>query len=195
MKSQGKRNDLLEIMNGVFNGNGNEISTNNASDETFAQVTHKLKTRDKAAKKFGLDRGTIERYLRVSKLSDDLLRRLDNKEFKIAPAVEISYLKTDEQGCLNSVLCNEDYKLDTKIAEELRAASKDGFLSEEDIEVIFDKNTSSSGVKLSPNKIFKSIKAKYFLDYESLEEIEAEISEALEAYRAKKKTRKNGTKD
>jgi ParB family chromosome partitioning protein len=179
LKSQGKRNDLTRDIEEA------DTQSDEADDGTSAQVMHKSTARDKAVNKFGLDRGTITNYLRVSKLSSELLKRLDNSEFKIAPAVELSYLNAAEQEYLDRVLDRSAYKINTAIATELRSASKESSLSKKEIITILKENKAASNKKFPSFKLSQSLLAQYFKPEQKQEEIEKEISEALEYYRNK----------
>ena len=198
VKAQGKRNDLLKQVDDLL-----EI---HEANKTSAQVLQKSKpkekeddtgdktgsARDKAVKKFGLDRGTIANYLRVSKLSSELLTRLDQGEFKIAPAVEISYLTVDEQGLLNTVLIDKKYRLNTVVAEQLRAASKNKKLtSVKEIEKIFKRHISADSKKKAPITVKGTKLESYFKD-RSQDEIADEIIKALELYRSQNKSEAHG---
>jgi len=180
LKSQGKRNDLTKNIDDLLDTHKNQ--DNNKKETTSAELVQKSTARDKAVQKFGMDRGTITNYLRVSKLSSELLNRLDNGEFKIAPAVEISYLKEDEQGYLNTILENRAYKLDTNVAAELRTASKKSPLSQADIEAIFERNKKDTAKKYVSFKLPKHIWDKYFKPDQKPEEVEAHIIKALSEY-------------
>lgn len=115
LKRQGKRTDLL-----------NEVNTLLES-KTSRQVGEKLSSDEETAKNFGLSARTVSRYLQVHKLSEPLLERLDNNEFAVDPAINISYLNKNEQEYLNTLLGKQDknYKLTMKNSKVLRKASAD----------------------------------------------------------------------
>jgi ParB family chromosome partitioning protein len=66
-------------------------------DETFRQVVGKLE----AASLIGQDTGEsgrqIQRFIRLTELRPEILDMVDNKQIAFNPAVELSYLKPEEQ--------------------------------------------------------------------------------------------------
>ena len=187
VKRQGKRTDLInEIENLLKN---DENLSNNADFETSAQVVQKLSSRDKTANDYGLDRGAVARYLRINKLTDPLKMRLDNKEFGIVPAVEISYLSDEEQDSLNMLLDSPIYKVDMKKAAQLRECSAKKTLNTDDIEEILAglaKKKKSNSNKI-PNITLKSkVLSAFYTPQDKPDEIEKEIITALKFYRENK---------
>ena len=66
-------------------------------DGTCGLIGHKLKLREQAAEKYGLDARTVSRYARLSFLNKALLNRVDDGETGLYPAVSLSYLTPGEQ--------------------------------------------------------------------------------------------------
>ena len=187
IKKQGKRTDLInEIENFLDTKNTSE----NANSETNVQVEQKLNAREKMASDYGLDINAVARYLRINKLSTDLKKRLDNREFGIVPAVEISYLNEQEQKDLDALLDTQVYKLDMKKAAQMREYSEKKILTTEAIEEILSGTAAKKrnrAPKAQKIVIKPKMVAKYFSPDQKSEEIEAEIFEALDFYRANKK--------
>ena len=189
VKSQGKRTDLINEIENLLK-NGRNISKD-ADIETSAQVARKLESREKIAQKYGLSKDAVARYLRINKLTDTLKTRLDNGEFGIVPAVDISYLPTEEQERLNTLLNKEVYKLDMKKAAQLREWSANDKLSSKSIEAILSgvalKKKNRGSLPVQSLKIGGKKLSKYFNSEQKPEEIEAELFEALEFFREHKK--------
>ena len=80
-------------------------------ETTSLPLARKLKgveTAEILAKEFGENRDNIYRYIRLTNLISELLEMLDNKRIAFRPAVEISYLKEDEQyTLLDFIQCSE----------------------------------------------------------------------------------------
>ena len=107
IKKQGRRTDLIqEIENMVKASNINAL-------ETSSPVVTKLRTDEKIAHDYGLDRGTVARYLRINKLILPHKDRLDNGELAIRAAVTLSYLSDEEQQIADDILCSSHYKANT----------------------------------------------------------------------------------
>jgi len=196
IKKQGKRTDLINEIENLLK-NPSNIS-NNAGFETSSQVANKLTTIYKVGQEYGLSKDSVARYLCINKLTDKLKKRLDNREFGIVPAVEISYLSENEQINVDMMLDSPSYKLDMKKASQLREFSEKKPLTVNDVEDILaglsgkKRNHSPKAQKI----IFKpKIISKYFTPDQKSEEIEAEFLIALEFYRANKPKEPEKTED
>ena len=76
-------------------------------DLTCAQVGHKLdgqKARDIVAEDAGESKSQIQRYIRLNNLDQPLKDKVDSGELAFTPAVELSYLKPEEQKWLQTAL-------------------------------------------------------------------------------------------
>ena len=72
----------------------------NLPEENGGQVGHNLrgvKTRDLLAENSDDSARTIQRYIRLTELTPELQQMVDEKKIGMTPAVEISYLKPEEQ--------------------------------------------------------------------------------------------------
>lgn len=67
------------------------------SDLTSSQVGTKLRTDQVMADELGESRNQIQRFIRLTNLIPDLLEMVDQKQISFNPAVELSYLKPEEQ--------------------------------------------------------------------------------------------------
>jgi len=174
MFSQGKRNDILEQIKMLENPDGCK------DDGTCAQVEHKLKSRDKVAKEYGLERNTVARYLRINKLISALKTLLDNGDIAFIAGYALSYLQEAEQALLVECMEQTGLTIDIKKAEMLRMLS--GKLEEQRIrEVLLGKS------KPKPNrtptvKVRRTVYAKYFKPNQSAKEVEEIVEKALEMY-------------
>ena len=66
-------------------------------EHTSSQVGMKLQTMDVIGKETGDSRNQVHRYIRLTNLIPDLLELVDQKQISFNPAVELSYLKPEEQ--------------------------------------------------------------------------------------------------
>lgn len=78
MEHQGKRSDLW-------------------TEGTSSQLGTKLRTDEQIAQQVGGSRNQIQRFIRLTNLIPELLDMLDHKRISFNPAVELSYLRPDEQ--------------------------------------------------------------------------------------------------
>ncbi len=108
--------------------------TSQQHDATLRQVVTKLRSDDKLGKEYGESGRNIQRYIRLTYLTKELLNMVDNSELKetpsiaFNPAVELSYLKENEQKVLADFI-NENLATPSLAqAIELRELSKNGTL-------------------------------------------------------------------
>ena len=69
------------------------------TDLTSTQIAEKLSA-EKVGDDAGLSKDQVRRYIRLTELIPELLAKVDNKEIGFTPAVELSFLTTDEQVLL-----------------------------------------------------------------------------------------------
>ena len=70
------------------------------TDLTSPQVAARFRSDDEVAKDEGLSGDTVRRYVRLTELSRPLQQMVDDKKMAMTPAVQISYLKPEEQALL-----------------------------------------------------------------------------------------------
>lgn len=115
LKSQGKRNDLLEEIEMLLKPDKYKDS------ETCAEIQHKLKSRDKIGQEYGLSRDKVAKYIRISKLIPALLERLDAGEVPLQAAYDLSFIEdSTEQQKIEDFIESDEFKVDMKKAEMLR---------------------------------------------------------------------------
>ena len=98
-----------------------------------------LRTNEKLGLEVGESREQIRRYIRLTELIPKLLEMVDEKLLAFRPAVEVSYLTTEEQEyLLDSIQVNE---CTPSLAQALRLKqySQEGILSAERIETIMSE--------------------------------------------------------
>jgi ParB family chromosome partitioning protein len=171
VKSQGRRSDLIESLNTLL-----------GDDATCVPMGHKLKARDVVAKTYGLSGSVVARYLRIAQLIEPLLGRLDNDEFSIRTAVELSYLSTESQVTIDGLLNDTDCQIEVSTAVALRAAEVDGELDGSKALSLLTASKRRTSQLSKPIKLDTTVIAKYFSDEQTENDISATISQALEAW-------------
>ena len=78
------------------------------TDLTSSQVVTKLRTDDKVAQGFGVGRMTVQRFIRLTELIPPILQMVDEGKIALTPAVELSFLKKDEQENLFATMESEE---------------------------------------------------------------------------------------
>ena len=77
---------------------GRPAKTEEKTDENNSpQVAANFRADDMVAKDAGISGDTVRRYIRLTELSPELQQMVDEKKISMTPAVEISYLKPEEQ--------------------------------------------------------------------------------------------------
>ena len=178
IKSQGKRNDLLDEIKTL--SNPHEIKENGTS----ALLGEKLYSVEKVGIQYGLSKNSVARYVRVSLLNNALLNRVDTDEIGLYPAVSLSYLSPDEQTALDRLLTETAYKVDMKKAESLREFSEGKKLTDEKMIQILsgELNKKPKPKTPPPLKIKAKIYQKYFDGDTTQTEMETVIDQALSEY-------------
>jgi ParB family chromosome partitioning protein len=109
------------------------------TDLTSVQVGQKLKgtvARDLIAEKSPDSSVQIQRYIRLTNLSPQLLDKVDNKQIPLNPAVEISYLSEKEQTQLLETMERNEVVPSLSQAQRLKKYSQEGKLGENVIDAI-----------------------------------------------------------
>ena len=77
-------------------------------DLTSPQIAAKFRADDEVAKNTDVSGDTVRRYIRLTELTPELQQMVDEKKIGMTPAVEISYLKPEEQQMLLTgfFICN-----------------------------------------------------------------------------------------
>ena len=107
------------------------------------------------AKQLGVGKETLHRYIRLTCLIPELLKMVDDKRIAITPAVELSYLKEDEQFIVYEEIYYEDSSPSLSQAQRLKTYSKDGLLDRDKIYEILSevKGNQKEVLKLPVDKI------------------------------------------
>lgn len=178
LSSQGKRTDLLKEIESLLNAD--EIK----GEETSSPVGKKLRTHDQISEAYNLSKNSIARYLRISRLADELKEFIDSEEISIRAGVDLSYLLDEEQILIADILTSNEFKIDMKKAETLRAFSEGKKLNEEIAYSILsgELNKKPKANKPAPIKLKPRLISKFFAPEIKQPEIEEVIEKALELY-------------
>ena len=134
-------------------------------DETSRQLGDKLKSVDILSSKSEDSARQIHRYIRLTYLIPELLQMVDNAELKenpsiaLNPAVNLSYLTTEEQKMLAEYI---EYNFVTPSLEQaikLKELSRGGILREENIEKLLDvpKANQIQKFKINEDRLFNVV--------------------------------------
>lgn len=101
------------------------------SDLTSSQHETKLRTDEKIALESGESRAQVQRYIRLTELQPELQQMVDEKKIALTPAVEISYLKPDEQRLLLDTIESEQATPSLSQAQRMKKLSQSGELNDD----------------------------------------------------------------
>lgn len=104
-------------------------------DLTSGQVVQKLSVQE-VADGSGEGYKTVQRFIRLNKLTPELMQMVDDGKLKTTPAVELSYLTPEEQEDFLSYMESEGCTPSLSQAQKLKEASKESVLTLEKIQHI-----------------------------------------------------------
>lgn len=129
LSHQGKRNDLTSDQVGPKLIRSNELLSNDVGESI----------------------SNIKRYIRLTELIPELLELVDEKQIALSPAVELSFLKDEEQyAVLDCIECNVATPSHAQ-AIRLKKMSQDGTLTTDEIEDILSEKKPNQIPKMKFN--------------------------------------------
>lgn len=129
LSHQGKRNDLTSDQVGPKLIRSNELLSNDVGESI----------------------SNIKRYIRLTELIPELLELVDEKQIALSPAVELSFLKDEEQyAVLDCIECNVATPSHAQ-AIRLKKMSQDGTLTTDEIEDILSEEKPNQIPKMKFN--------------------------------------------
>ena len=156
------------------------------TDLTSSQVVTKLRTDDKVAQGFGVGRMTVQRFIRLTELIPPILQMVDEGKIALTPAVELSFLKKDEQENLFATMESEEATPSLSQAQRMKQLSQSGRL---DMDTIFAIMTEEKGNQKETLKINTSKLKKYFPKNKTPKQMEETIIKLLERELQRKRNR------
>ena len=154
------------------------------TDLTSSQLGTKLSRADEiVAEQAGSSRNQVQRYIRLTSLTPELLSMVDEKKIAFNPAVELSYLKSEEQLILIEAMDTEQATPSLSQAQRLKKFSAEGKCNLEAMCAIMseEKKGEPDRVTLTGDKI-----KKYFPKNYTPQQMEATIIKLLEGCHKKR---------
>lgn len=155
-------------------------------DLTSDQVGQKLKVAvERVAENAGKSKSQVQRFIRLNNLEPPLIDKVDAGKLAFTPAVELSYLKPEEQQWLDTALENTQQTPSLSQAQRMKRESKQGTLSEQGIMEIMTENKQTvpakGSVVLPQEKL-----TKYFPRSYTTEQMEKVIFKLLDYWMRKR---------
>ena len=157
------------------------------SDLTSTQVVSKFRSDEIVGAVNGDSRETVRRYIRLTELDPQLQQMVDEKKIGLTPAVEISYLKPEEQTMLLDTIDSEQATPSLSQAQRMKKLSGEGKLNDDTMLSIMmeQKKPENWNLTLPMDRI-----RKFFPRSFTPQQMENTILKLLEAWQ-KKRQRQN----
>lgn len=156
--------------------NASPLATNYSSGRSDSELSRII----------GEGKDNIRRYIRLTELTPDLLKMVDEGKIAFRPAVELSYLSKEEQASLLMTMESEVCTPSLAQAIKIKKFSQEGRLNDDVILSILSEE------KPNQKEVYKLPKErldKYFPKGAPPEKIEEIIFKALELYRKRERSR------
>ena len=163
MKRQGMRTDLTSDQHG-------QKSVGKTSREMLA-----AENRDSATQ--------IQRYIRLTELQPELMKMVDEKKIAFTPAVELSYLKPDEQRMLIDTIESEQSTPSLSQAQRMKKLSQAGELNDG---VMLSIMTEIKKPEKNEIRLSQDILEKYFPKNYTPQKMQEVIIKLLESWQKKR---------
>lgn len=152
-------------------------------DLTSSQHETKLRADEIVARETGGSRSQVQRFIRLTELEPELQQLVDEGKIGMTPAVEISYLKPDEQRLLLDTIDSEQATPSLSQAQRMKKLSQEGKLNDDAMLSIMmeQKKPENWNLSLPMEKI-----KKYFPRSYTPQRMEETIIKLLESWMRKR---------
>ena len=150
------------------------------SKENVSQIGTDLPRADEiVAQDAGISRNQVQRFVRLTNLVPELMDMVDEKKLAMNPAVEISFLKPQEQQQLATALEVTQSTPSLSQAQRIKQLSKDGGVTEQALVDIMSEDKTPGKDNIS---FTRSSLRKYFPKNYTTEQMEKVIIKLLEGW-------------
>ena len=153
------------------------------TDLTSPQVASKLRSDDQVAKESNISGDTLRRYIRLTELQPELMKMVDEKKIAFTPAVELSYLKPDEQRMLIDTIESEQSTPSLSQAQRMKKLSQAGELNDG---VMLSIMTEIKKPEKNEIRLSQDILEKYFPKNYTPQKMQEVIIKLLESWQRKR---------
>ena len=151
------------------------------SDLTSTQVAQKLSV-EKVGDDAGVSKDTIRRFIRLTNLVPELLDMVDEKKISFNPAVELSYLSTEQQQEMINAMDDTQNAPSFSQAKRIKKLAQEGnFTSEAVVDIMGEEKKSELDTVTIKNEILR----KYFPRSYTPKQMEEKIIQLLDAWQRK----------
>ena len=118
---------------------------------TLCQLGTKLRSDEIIGESVGESARTVQRFIRLTKLILELLDMVDTRKIAFNPAVELSYLKPEEQKLLLETMEMEQATPSLSQAQRLKRFSQEGRMTPDVMQIIMSEAKKSDVDRVSLN--------------------------------------------
>ena len=157
-------------------------------DLTSDQVGRKFESADLVAQQSSDSKTQVRRYIRLTELEPELQKMVDEGKIGMTPAVELSYLKPDEQKLLIDAIDSEQATPSLSQAQRMKRLSQEGKLNDDTMLGIMmeQKKPENWNLTLPMDKI-----RKYFPRSYTPQRMEETIIKLLEVWMKQQKKKRD----
>jgi ParB family chromosome partitioning protein len=153
------------------------------SKENSRQVVGNLESAAIVGKEAGESGRQVQRFIRLNELTPQLQQMVDDKKIAMTPAVELSYLKPEEQTLLLDTIESEQVTPSLSQAQRLKNFSQEGHLNEDSMMAIMseEKKPEKNDLTIKADKL-----QKYFPKSYTPQQMEQVIIRLLDGWQKKR---------
>ena len=159
------------------------------TDLTSSQVATKSDTATEIGKAVNESRDQVFRYIRLTNLIPELLQLVDEERIALTPAVELSYLKEQEQYDLLSTIESEDCTPSLSQSIRLKKLSQVGQLNADKIFAVMSEEKANQKERISFP--FEDVRRFFPKSYTQKDVYNAILKLIGEDYQRRERARKN----
>ncbi len=151
--------------------------------ENSRQVVGNLESAELVGREAGESGRQVQRYIRLTELTPELQQMVDDKKIAVTPAVELSYLKPEEQALVVETIESEQATPSLSQAQRMKKKSQAGELNEDAVLSIMseEKKPEKCDLTISGDKL-----RKYFPRSYTPRQMEDTILKLLEGWQRKR---------
>lgn len=153
------------------------------SKENVSQVETNKRSDEIIAEQVGESRAQVQRYIRLTELQPEFQQMVDEGKIAMTPAVEISYLKQDEQRMLLDTIESEQTTPSLSQAQRMKKLSQTGDLNDDTILKIMTEQKKPEKNDLT---ISADILKKYFPRSYTPQKMQEIIVKLLESWQRRR---------
>ena len=155
-----------------------------SEDEASTQVGWKSETAALIGKEAGDSKNQVRRYIRLTELQPELLDMVDSKKLAFNPAVELSYLKPNEQKDFLEAMDAAQATPSLSQAQRIKKLSQAGMCT---LDAMCEVMNEEKKDDLSKVTISHEVLRKYFPRSYTPKQMEAQIIKLLDQWQKRKK--------